>query len=161
MPRRDITPERKGTFYLGLLLCGIGFVLFLSTFASHISHFGDFTHFENRAKTGMQSAFAGVICIAIGKFLMSLGRSGLAGSGLKLDPQEAREDLEPWSRMAGGMIKDTLDEVDIDLKRPGSSAELPFDEQLRRLEALKRDGLITDAEFAAGRQKILNTLGQA
>ena len=161
MPRRDFTPERKGAFYLGLVLCGIGSVLFLSTFASHISHFGDFSDFEDRARTGMGVAFAGVICIIIGKFLMNLGRSGLAGGGFKLDPQEAREDLEPWSRMTGGMIKDSLDEAGIDLKRPAASAELPFDEQLRRLESLKRDGLITDAEFAAGRQKILDTLGKA
>lgn len=160
MQRKDISPERKDTYYLGMALCAIGLLLFLSTFVSFISHFGDFNDFEHRSKSGMVRAFAGVISIAIGQFLMRLGRSGLAGSGLKLDPQDARKDLEPWSRMAGGMLKDTLDEAEIDLKRPSDSADLPFDEQLRRLESLKSEGLISEAEFAAARQKILDTLGR-
>ncbi len=141
-----------------MILTGIGLLLFLSTFVSFISHFGDFTDFHGRAKSSMIRALGGMICMGIGQFIMHLGRSGAAGSGLKLDPQQARKDLEPWSRMSGGMLKDTLDEAGIDLS--GQSQEMPFDEQLRRLEALKRDGLLSDAEYAAAKSKILQSLGQ-
>jgi hypothetical protein len=134
MPQRNISPERQGLYYLGMILSGIGLLLFLSTFVSFISHFGDFTDF------------------------LGLGRSGVAGSGLKLDPQEARRDLEPWSRMSGGMLRDTLDEAGVNLS--GQSQEMPFDEQLRRLEALKRDGLISEAEYTTAKSKILQGIGQ-
>jgi hypothetical protein len=158
MSQRNISPERQGLYYFGMILSGIGFLLFLSTFFSTISHFGDFTDFEGRTKSGGMRAFGGMICIGIGQFIMRLGRSGLAGSGLKLDPNKARRDLEPWSRMSGGMLKDTLDEAGVDLS--GQSKEMPFDEKLRRLEALKRDGLISEAEYAAARSKILQSLGE-
>ena len=158
MSQRNISPERQSLYYFGMILAGIGFLLFLSTFLSFISHFGDFTDFDGQAKSGGMRAFGGVICIGIGQFIMRLGRSGVAGSGLKLDPQEARRDLEPWSRMSGGMLKDTLDEAGVDLS--GQSKQMPFDEQLRRLEALKRDGLVSETEYAAAKTKILQNIGQ-
>ena len=141
-----------------MILAGIGLLLFLSTFVSFISHFGDFSDFEGRSKSGMMRAFGGMICMGIGQFIMRLGRSGVAGSGVKLDPQEARNDLEPWSRMSGGILKDTLDEAGIDFS--GQSRKMPFDEQVRRLELLKRDGLISEAEYAAAKTKILHSLDQ-
>ena len=158
MPQHNISPERQGLYYFGIILTGVGLLLFLSTFVSFISHFGDFTDFEGRAKSGGMRAFGGMICMGIGQFIMRLGRAGVAVSGLKLDPKEARRDLEPWSRMSGGMLKDTLDEAGVDLS--GQSKEMPFDEQLRRLEALKRDGLVSEAEFAAAKSKILQRIGQ-
>jgi uncharacterized OB-fold protein len=35
-----------------------------------------------------------------------------------LDPEKARKDLEPYSRMTGGMVKDALDEAHINLSGP-------------------------------------------
>ena len=35
--------------------------------------------------------------------------------GVVLDPEQAREELEPYSRMAGGIAKDALDEAGLDL----------------------------------------------
>lgn len=32
-----------------------------------------------------------------------------------LDPEQARQDLEPFSRQAGGMLKDALDEAAVNL----------------------------------------------
>ncbi len=32
-----------------------------------------------------------------------------------MNPEKAREELKPYSRMAGGMVKDVLDEADIHL----------------------------------------------
>jgi hypothetical protein len=158
MPQRNISPERQGTYYFGMILTGVGMLLFLSTFVGFIANFGDFTDFHGRAQSGMMRAFGGIVCIGIGQFLMRLGRAGMAGSGLKLDPQEARRDLEPWSRMTGGMLKDTLDEAGVDLS--GESKDMPFDEQLRRLDVLKRDGLVTEAEYAAAKSRILQGIGQ-
>ena len=158
MPQRNISPGRQGLYYLGMILSGIGLLLFLSTFVSFIYNFGDFTDFQGRTKSGGMRAFAGIICVGVGQLIMRLGRSGVAGSGLKLDPQEARRDLEPWSRMSGGMLRDTLDEAGVNLS--GQSQEMPFDEQLRRLEALKRDGLISEAEYTTAKSKILQSIGQ-
>jgi hypothetical protein len=49
--------------------------------------------------------------------MRAVAARGKAGSGLVLDPQQAREDVEPWSRMQGGVIKDTLDEAGINLEQ--------------------------------------------
>jgi Short C-terminal domain len=157
MPRRTVSPERKMAYYFGMGLTIVGVILFFSTAVSGINNFGNFSNFDGRVKSEASRAFGGFVCIFIGQIIMHIGRGGVAGSGLKLDPQEARRDLEPWSRMSGGMLKDTLDEAGINLS--GGPREMPFDEQLRRLDALKRDGLITDAEYAAGKAKILQNVG--
>ena len=49
----------------------------------------------------------------IGGFVRGIGARGFSGSGVVLDPEKAREELEPYSRMAGGMVKDALDEADV------------------------------------------------
>ena len=160
MANRNISPERQTTYYFGMILAGIGYILFLSTFVSGCSNFGDFSNFSGRAQSEFGMAIAGVVCITAGQGLMRLGRSGAAGSGLKLDPEQARRDLEPWNRMAGGMLRDTLDEAGINLNRSApDGGELPFDEQLRRLEALKRDNLLSEAEYNAARRRILEKIG--
>ncbi|MHC5145965.1 MAG: zinc-ribbon domain-containing protein, partial [Planctomycetota bacterium] len=61
--------------------------------------------------------------IIAGGGIRSVAARGTAGSGLVLDPEKAREDLEPWARMGGGMVKDALDEADIDLKNLGGGAQ--------------------------------------
>lgn len=53
-------------------------------------------------------ALTGMGLMALGGILMSIGAQGLAGSGIILDPDKAREDLKPWSHMAGGMLDDAL-----------------------------------------------------
>lgn len=157
MPRRTISPERQKAYYFGMGLTGLGVILFFSTAVSGIMNFGNFHNFDGQVKSEASRAFGGFVCIFIGQIIMHIGRAGVAGSGLKLDPQEARRDLEPWSRMSGGILKDTLDEAGIDLS--SKQGEMPFDEQLRRLDGLKRDGLISEAEYAAGKAKILQSLG--
>ncbi len=91
----QISEGRKAAYYVGIVLAVTGGLLFLSVFVTAALHFGDFTHFESDARSSMFRA--------------------LAGSGVVLDPKKAREDLEPYSRMAGGMVKDALDEADISL----------------------------------------------
>jgi len=158
MSRHPLTPPRKGLYYGGMVLTGLGFILFSYTFVSHLGRMGDFTDFSLRVQTGMATAFAGMACLGIGQLLMKLGKTGWAGSGLKLDPQQARRDLEPWSRLTGGMLKDALDEAEIDLKGT-RHGERPFDEPLIKLEELQRKGLISEAEYAAARQRVLSRIG--
>ena len=54
-------------------------------------------------------AFAGLALVVVGGVMMSLGRAGLRGSGVILDPEGARQDLKPWSQAAGGMLDDALE----------------------------------------------------
>ena len=51
--------------------------------------------------------------LVVGAIIRSIGARGMAGSGVVLDPKRAREDLEPYSRMSGGMVKDALEEADL------------------------------------------------
>lgn len=112
---RKISENRKAAYYIGMVLGGIGLLLFLSTFITAAAHFGDFSNFEARGRSMATRAISGMVLMIAGGIITSIGRGGLAGSGLKLDPEEAREDLEPFSRQAGGMLKDALDEADIHL----------------------------------------------
>ncbi len=81
-------------------------------------NFGDFSNFESVAKSMMVRAFGGMGLIIVGGIFLGIGSRGLAGSGVLLDTEQAREDLEPYSRMAGGMVKDVLDEAGVELGGP-------------------------------------------
>jgi len=80
---------------------------------------------------------------------------GAAGSGIVLDPERAREDVEPWARMAGGVVKDALDEAGIASGQHQHADALPFDEQLRRLHKLREEGILSEAEYEAKKKQIL------
>lgn len=112
-PQREISPDRKLLYYGGMGCSIVGGLLFLSTFVTGCANFGNFDHFEERARGEMGRAIGGMVLLIIGGALMNAGRAGLAGSGIVLDPQKARKDLEPWNRTAGGMANDALDEIDL------------------------------------------------
>jgi hypothetical protein len=78
-------------------------------------HFGDFQNFDTQAKSFGIRAFGGMALLIVGRIVQGIGARGFAGSGILLDPEKARGDLEPYSRMAGGMVKDALDEADVNL----------------------------------------------
>ncbi len=122
--RNEIPPGRKGLYYAGMVVSGIGALLFLSTFVSFMANFGNFEHFEDRARSEGFRAFGGMILIIIGSFLMGVGAKGWAGSGVVLNPDQARKDVEPWSRMAGGVVQDALSEVEV-VKNLGSRQGTP------------------------------------
>lgn len=115
--RPKISPERKTAFYLGTALMAIGLLLVLSTFFSFANHLGDGfrTDFESRSRSVIFRAVGGMALMVLGGFIRGIGARGLAGSGVVLDPEQAEKDLEPFSRMAGGMVQDVLEEADIDL----------------------------------------------
>jgi hypothetical protein len=112
---RHISSERKTAYYLGALLMAVGALLFFSVFITAAMNFGSFNNFAWQAKSIMLRAMAGMALLVVGGMLRGIGARGLAGSGMLLDPQRARQELEPYSRMAGGMVQDALDEADVTL----------------------------------------------
>lgn len=112
---KEISEGRKTAYYIGMVLAIIGAITFGSVFVSGIMNFGNFDNFEARGKSMAARGFGGMALMIAGLIVMSIGARGAAGSGLVLDPKKAREDLEPFTRMAGGMVKDALDEADIKL----------------------------------------------
>jgi len=113
--KQPISEERKTAYYLGTALQVIGGLLFASVFVTFAIHFGDFSNFESNAKSSVFRAFGGMGLLIVGGIIKGIGARGLAGSGVVLDPDKAREDLAPYSRMAGGIVKDALDEAQINL----------------------------------------------
>jgi len=133
---REISPERKTAYYVGMGMSGLGTMLFclpfiaipmamISPITMHDHTAGSFT----AVPVAFFLAFIGFALIAGGGVLMRIGRSGLAGAGVILDPDRAREEVEPFSRMDGGILKDRLDEaglLDADgLKLGRSTASTP------------------------------------
>ena len=111
MSKKEISNERKIAYYGGMALTVIGVLTFLSTFLIVLN---PDCFFENPSMGGfMTRPIIGFILIGLGGFLAKVGARGAAGSGLILDPKKAREDLSPWSSMAGGMVNDVLKETTI------------------------------------------------
>jgi hypothetical protein len=121
-PNKQITPERKALYYGGIACTVFGLLLFLSTFVTGAMNFGNFENFEGRVQSEMCRAIGGMILMMAGGFMMKVGAQGLAGSGVILDPEKARKDVEPWSRMTGGVVQDTVSEIDI-VKKVGDRLE--------------------------------------
>jgi hypothetical protein len=116
---KKISGERHAAFYVGTALAVIGVLLVFSVLLSGAQRFGDFSDFEVRARSESTRALVGMALIVVGCIVRGIGARGLAGSGLMLNPKRARRELEPFSRMAGGMLKDTLEEADVDLSGRG------------------------------------------
>jgi hypothetical protein len=103
-----ISRDRQKLYYIGWIMSGIGILLFVSAF---------FAPAYSPTVSGVDDRFfqgaSGILLVFVGGGLASIGARGLAGSGIVLDPQQARKDAEPWSRMRGGMLNDMLEEVDV------------------------------------------------
>lgn len=156
MARRTISPERQTLYYVGMAIALLGLLSFASTFLSAALNFGNFDNFEARGRSMALRAFGGMAMIVIGGALSNIGTKGVAGSGLVLDPKRSREDLEPWSRFAGGMVGDALNEAGIDLG-DDPDADLRFDEKLRRLHELYTDGILSLEEYEQEKRELLDS----
>lgn len=108
---RQISDERKTAYYLGMILMIIGGLLFFSVFITGAMNFGNFDNFGAQVRSSVFRAVGGMALMIIGAIVRGVGAQGLAGSGVVLDPDKARQDLEPYSRMVGGMVKDALEET--------------------------------------------------
>lgn len=116
---RNISPERKGLYYIGMGLIVLGAIIFGSifvSFGSRLTGFGPvFSEVGSIMSMMITRGFGGMALMIVGGIMCRIGARGLAGSGVVLDPEKARQDLEPYSRMAGGMVKDALDEAEVKL----------------------------------------------
>jgi hypothetical protein len=163
MPTRQISPQRKTLYRAGQIIGVLGLLSFLSTFVSAALNFGDFTNFESDVRSMMLRAVGGMIMMFVGGALTTIGAAGPAGSGLNLDPEKARDDLEPWARMSGGLKKAELDEMGVDL--PKITAALSganradaesLESRLRGLHALYKDGILSEEEYQREKQELLD-----
>lgn len=78
-----ITRKRKVTYYIGIGMMILGFILFISVFFS-------FASFMNNPFLGGRSpsfinSVLGMILMIAGSIVMNIGAKGAAGSGLLLD----------------------------------------------------------------------------
>jgi RNA polymerase subunit RPABC4/transcription elongation factor Spt4 len=129
-PRRQISPERKKLYYGGMILSGVGFLLFLSTFFIFMLNIGDFTNFASQMRWEMCLSLSGIMFIIGGGVLMNIGLKGWSGSGIILDPEQARKDVEPLARMGGGVTQDALSEIEV-VKKLDKRLEDPGSPQVK------------------------------
>jgi hypothetical protein len=162
MPRQ-ISPERKTLYRAGQIVAVVGLLTFLSVFVSGALHFGDFSNFESDARSMGLRAVGGMLMIIAGMAMLMVGAAGAAGSGLNLDPEKARGDLEPWARLQGGLTKTSLEEMGVDIPKitealAGKRTETgeTFEERLRGLHALYNDGILSEAEYRREKQELLD-----
>ena len=115
-----ISKERKITYYIGMGMVVLGFILFISTFFL----------FAIAMKTGEPPTFiyavVGMVLMITGSVVSGIGAKGSAGSGLLLDPEQAREDLKPFNEAKGGMINDVISNIDAieNITNPQSQKEV-------------------------------------
>ena len=146
----DISDSRKGLYYLGMVLGAAGFLCCFGAVASGGCGI---------AAGGMPHPggifpifFVGMFLFIAGGIRVGIGRRGLAGSGIVLDPKQARKDLKPWAKMGGGILKDALEEAGLK-KEESASSDLETD--LRALYRLHQDGILSDEEYEAAKKKRL------
>jgi ribosomal protein L40E len=108
---KELSSNRKALYYVGNLISIIGFLSFISVFFT--AFLSNPFEIISSSYNPMAPALIGFILIILGQFISNIGVKGKAGSGLILDPKQAREDLKPYSSQVGGMINDALEEIDL------------------------------------------------
>lgn len=121
---KQISEDRKKLYKAGLIMSIVGGCLFALPFLTipivMITAFvggipDSFPVGIAAVPVAFFLAFIGFGLIAAGGAMRTVAARGKAGSGLVLDPEQAREDLKPWTGLAGGMVKDVMEEADIKL----------------------------------------------
>jgi hypothetical protein len=106
-----LSNQRKATYYIGMGMTILGFLLFISMFFS-IAGMMNRPVFGSSSMPSFSRPIIGMLFMIGGQFLMRLGARGAAGSGMILDPDRAREDFKPYTEAAGGMINDVIENID-------------------------------------------------
>ena len=73
---------RLPIFYLGTAVSVIGVLLFLSVFVTFIANFGNFDHFDERARSSGFRALGGMVLIVVGGVIASAAGSKRVSSRL-------------------------------------------------------------------------------
>ena len=90
---KQISEGRKTAYYVGMGLMVIGGLMFLSVFITGAMNFGDFRNFESNARSSIFRGIGGMVLLLVGGFIRGIGARGIAGSGVILDPKQARSDF--------------------------------------------------------------------
>ncbi len=106
-----ITKQRKATYYIGLGMTVLGFILFISVLFSAAMFMNN--PFGASREPSFMNSVLGMVLMIFGSFVSKIGAHGAAGSGILLDPEKAREDLKPFNEAKGGMINDVISNIDI------------------------------------------------
>jgi len=106
-----ITTERKITYYIGIGMIVLGFILFISVFFQVSSLMNDPLRGLD-SQPPFSNSMLGMILIIAGGIVTNIGAKGAAGSGILLDPEKAREDLKPFNEAKGEMINDVISNID-------------------------------------------------
>ena len=119
-----LSNERKVTYYIGMGLMIIGFILFISVFFQFASFSND--PFTMSKPPSFMNPIIGIILIAIGGIVSNIGAKGAAGSGMILDPDQAREDLKPFNEAKGQMLNDVISNIDAvnNITKPSENKEI-------------------------------------
>jgi hypothetical protein len=110
---QPISDSRKAMYYGGMAVSVLGLAIFLSLFVFFPNPLDGPGGFVNGMQSFAGRGIAGMVLMIVGQALQRAGKQGLAGAGVLLDPEQARKEVEPWSRMAGGVVNDALQEVDL------------------------------------------------
>lgn len=110
-----ISNERKATYYIGMGMMILGFILFISVFFSMAGFMSSPSDgvFGMGGGPSFGTPIIGMVLMISGSIVMKIGAKGAAGSGVILDPEKAREDLKPFNEAKGGMINDALSNIDV------------------------------------------------
>lgn len=119
-----ISNERKVTYYIGIGLMILGFILFISVFFQFASFSNDPFNMSN--EPSFMGPIIGFILMLIGGIVSNIGAKGAAGSGIILDPDKAREDLKPFNEAKGQMLNDVISNIDAvnNITKPAECKEL-------------------------------------
>ncbi len=135
--------SRKVTYYIGMGMMILGFILFISVFFSFATLFTNPSSMFSTGFPSFSNAIFGMILIIVGQIVMNIGAKGAAGSGLILDPEQSREDLKPFNEAKGGMINDVISNIDVVDKFVNSSEKEVIKVRCNNCKALNDE----DAKF--------------
>ncbi|MGE0141919.1 MAG: zinc-ribbon domain-containing protein [Planctomycetota bacterium] len=109
--RTQVSDSRKSLHAFGTILVAIGAVVAIGGAISFFSSFGSPGDMfaESFPPKGFLIAAGGILLTGVGRGLRHLGARGIAGSGLVLDPERAADDLAPWARTGGRLMRDAVD----------------------------------------------------
>lgn len=138
-----LNKSRKVTYYIGMGMMILGFVLFISVFFTFATAFNDPFSMLTGGAPSFSNSILGMILMITGGIVMNIGAKGAAGSGLILDPEQSREDLKPFNEARGGMINDVISNIDVVDKFVNSSEKEVIKVRCSNCKALNDE----DAKF--------------
>jgi len=112
MMSKKISAMRRNTFYIGTGMLVLGISVLLVSMVLFVIDGDRRLIPDSPISLWWVTGVVGILVSGLGSTIRRFAARGVAGSGLILDLDRARKDLEPFSRMAGGMLKDALDEND-------------------------------------------------